>query len=653
MHKFNHHIELCSKIIVLCLLNIVLTTGIILSSNITSAESSSANAAVTVPEACTMTSTNNTPHTATLSPNTYSGASGSDYENGIGKTTLSVVCNDYNGFSIYAIGFTGNSYDSANHTKLVGSNTGNTISTAVYTNNTTPSNWSMKVTKVTDSSVSYNPTNMSIQNSFDSWHIIPDTYTKVAQYKASTGSSTTDTTLGAKVETTYAAFIAENQSADTYIGQVKYTMVHPYDNTAKDGPITNCPANKICYSPNANDIEGTMGQQSIYSSTTSATLLASNFSRTGYGFAGWSDRHDYTNDNGAHFYGPQETITFTAGQYNTTNGGLRLYAIWIPSAGSLQDSTKIATLCGTGAGSLTQAPTDGTANLSSVSALTDQRDNETYAIAKLADGNCWMIENLRLENTAEHNSDGSLAQGYNASFAGLADPEAPWANHSIIANTIYSIDGSTDKTISGNYQGYRFPRYNNINTPTTVTDRPNNPTSNADTNSASNAGMYSYGNYYTWTAAIADTTDYYVNNQSIIGTSICPYGWQLPRGGDKIRIESNDDNDFWNLIVDGLNGGTSPANYDSSTRPYYTGTPEGSNVSNALRAYPNNFIYSGIIVDGSLGIRGSFGYYFSSTVNSNYYAYILYLYSSDVYPGTFNNSNKSYGASIRCLASGA
>lgn len=73
----------------------------------------------------------------------------------------------------------------------------------------------------------------------------------------------------------------------------------------------------------------------------------------------------------------------------------------------------MAELCGTGANALIQASTDGTANLSSVSALTDQRDDQTYAIAKLADGNCWMIENLRLDTEATRGATNeALAQGY-------------------------------------------------------------------------------------------------------------------------------------------------------------------------------------------------------------------------------------------------
>ena len=623
-------------------------------SNTTSATKSVSNASVTVPEACTMTGSGMNSHTATITPGTFSAASGSDYENGIGKTTFTVVCNDYNGFSIYAIGYTGDSYDDTNHTKLVGSNTNVAIDTAVYSSGDTTSSWSMKVNKVTDSTISYLPANMSIQNSFDSWHAVPDTYTKVAQYKASTGSSTTDTTLGAKIDTTYAAFIAPNQPGDTYIGQVKYVMIHPYNETSLQPQ--SCPSGKICYFANTVTAEGTMGQQTVSTSATSATLLASNYSRTGYGFAGWSDKYDYATNTNAHFYGPQEDITFTARQYTGSNPGLSLYAVWIKSAGSLQDSAKVSQLCGTGTGSLTTAPTDGTANLSSVSALTDQRDNETYAIAKLADGKCWMIENLRLESTNSDNSTGALAQGYGTSatygnFSGLADPEAPWANSSTTANSLYSTNGSNNTVNigSGSNPGYRFPRYNNCNNQSTSANRPQDPTTNSATNSTTNAGMYSYGNYYTWHAAIADLTPNTTNNQSTTNTSLCPSGWHLPKGGNK----SNEvNNEFWSLVVTGINGGTNPANYESNTQPYYTGTPEGSGASNSIRAYPNNFVYSGYVFSGSVYERGSYGYYWSSTALSSYNAYYLYLNSSLVNPGT-NDYTKYVGRAFRCVSPGA
>ena len=220
------------------LFGLTMLSGVILSSNTTSADTEVIDQVrLTVPIACTMTG-ENTSHTATLDPGTYSGATGSEYENGIGKTTLTAICNDDNGFSIYAIGYTGNSYEGENHTKLVGSTTGGTIATKAYASGDTTSNWSMKLTKITDSAESYNPQNLTIQSdtegTFSNWHSVPDTYTKAAEYHANTGSSTTDTTLGVKLETTYAAYISSSQPADTYVGQVKYTLVHPYDHAEPD-----------------------------------------------------------------------------------------------------------------------------------------------------------------------------------------------------------------------------------------------------------------------------------------------------------------------------------------------------------------------------------------------------------------------------------
>ncbi|MBO7131971.1 hypothetical protein J6V85_01740, partial [Candidatus Saccharibacteria bacterium] len=469
--------------------------------------------------------------------------------------------------------------------------------------------------------------------SFGSYHVVPSAYTKVASRNGITDMGLN--AIGATLTTTYRAYASPEQPAGTYNGKVIYTLVHPATEIPLREETTE--AGKICYYANGSNVLGSMGCQTIPSSgtsndvsPTSAVLLASNFSRDGYGFAGWSTTYDYSDSGG--FYGPQEYIEFPAGTYTGQNNGLSLYARWIKSAGSLQNWGGCSSL-----------------QAGAVTALTDERDDETYAVAKLEDGNCWMIENLRLENTATTGATNiALAQGYETGFTGLANPEAPWTTDSsyTTANSLYSTDGSTANTISGSYPALRFPRYNNVNTPanpTNVSDRPSNPTSNYATNSTSNASMYSYGNYYTWAAANANTTETSAGDYNT--KSICPKGWSLPRGGNKPREATND---FWNLIVTHLNNGTNPANYDSSTQPYYTGSAEAGPVANALRAYPNNFVYSGYISSGSVGTCGSSGYYWSSTASGSYDGYYLNLNSSGVYPGT-RNYNKYNGRSVRCI----
>ena len=322
------------------------------------------------------------------------------------------------------------------------------------------------------------------------------------------------------------------------------------------------------------------------------------------------------------------------------SAGLPLYAVWVRSAGYMQ--TDASRVCNT----LTTAPTDGTANLASVSALTDQRDNQTYAIAKLADGNWWMIENLRLENTNSDNSTGALAQGYGTSatygnFSGLADPESANFTNSTTANSLYySGTQSGDATINigtSNDPGYRMPRYNNLNTPDNASDRPQNPTSNTFTNDNMTVGMYSYGNYYTWHATIANTihygsptaTDANGKTSENVDTSLCPTRWRIPYGNSSGNgIVSGG---FYNLIHETIND----IDIDSPV------------VSQKIRSFPNNFLLSGYFSSSSANNRGSLGDYWSSTAYNDYRGYYLSLSNTYVSPGT-NNNDKYYGRAIRC-----
>ena len=647
MKNSNHNLSIANHNyaarVSLIMTSITLFAAVIMTTTASVSADSSVVDTVTIdlPSSCSMNAVVDTAHTATLEMGTYSG--GSDYPNGIGKTSVSVFCNDPSGFAVYAVGFTGDTF--GNNT-MVGTNANNTIPTGTATSGTT-SQWAMKLTKVTDTSVAYNPANMTITNGYDDYSAVPDDYDKVATF-----SSATDFTLGAKFTTTYAAYISTSQAADTYTGKVKYTLVHPA--TSEPNKPQTTTAGKIGYFPNAEgSIEDTMGDQTIGSTATSAVLWASNFKRPGYGFAGWSDKFDWvlgandasgngTGENaGYHIYGPNQTIEFTAGQYSTK--GLSLYAVWVPSAGSLQNWS--------GCSSLAQG---------AVTALTDQRDNNTYAVAKLADGKCWMIENLRLDNTNSDNATGALAQGYGTSatygnFIGLANPEtANFTGSAVNAtdptepNSIYYagtlVSPATMDISQTNYASCRMPRFRNDNTNTNTTLNPNTTVANmTDTNQ----NIYSYGNWYSWPAAKANTD--YLNtlaNSNAANTSICPKGWRLPQGGDKANESTND---FWSLIVTGINNGTNPANYSSSSAPYYSGAAEAGPVDRKLRTFPNNFVYSGYVSSSSVGSRGDYsGIYWSATAGSLNLAYNFSFGSTLVFPGTVSEVKYS-GRSVRCV----
>ena len=142
------------------------------------------------------------------------------YKNNIGQTTFKVVCNDASGFAIYAIGYTNYLY--GNSVLAAGSPLASTnnIITGIATSGDT-SNWAMKVAAV---SGDYSPTIEADanSNSFTNYHVVPESYTKIASF-----ASATDGAVGSSITATYAVYISTTQPAGTYTGQVKYTIVHP------------------------------------------------------------------------------------------------------------------------------------------------------------------------------------------------------------------------------------------------------------------------------------------------------------------------------------------------------------------------------------------------------------------------------------------
>ena len=116
-----------------------LAIGTILVSTKTKASNAATDeVSLAIPVSCSMSSTINpgNEHTDTIMPGTYTG--------NIGTTDIKVICNDFSGFSIYAIGYTNNT--EGNNTML-GTNTNQTIITGTNTSGNT-SNWAMKLTKV-------------------------------------------------------------------------------------------------------------------------------------------------------------------------------------------------------------------------------------------------------------------------------------------------------------------------------------------------------------------------------------------------------------------------------------------------------------------------------------------------------------------------
>ena len=254
--RINHK----ENLTLLGLISLVLISTIVLAlPKATADDGATSNVAIRVNSACSMVTSpegsNDTPHTADLNPGTY--------QANIGKTTIKTICNDSNGFSIYAIGYTNEEYGNTTLRPNTLDPTQNSIITGTATSAGTPdtSNWAMKISAV---SGTYAPTiGEDTDGLFSDYHKVPSTYTKVA-----TKSSGTDITTGSSIEITYSAYIAGTQPADLYNGKVKFTMVHPSTAEPQDPGYkeSTTESGKICYYPNTAYAEGTMGCQDVASS---------------------------------------------------------------------------------------------------------------------------------------------------------------------------------------------------------------------------------------------------------------------------------------------------------------------------------------------------------------------------------------------------
>lgn len=151
---------------------------------------------VTIGSGCTIESTN--------ASNTYSDTmTNGQMKDDFGSTTMTINCNDAGGWHVTAVG--SSSQTAADKNKMVPSGSGTAIPTGTETSGSV-SQWAMKV----------EGTNAT---GFTTFSEVPTSATDVA--------SSTASVSGATLTTTYRVFISATQQADTYTGQVTYTLLHP------------------------------------------------------------------------------------------------------------------------------------------------------------------------------------------------------------------------------------------------------------------------------------------------------------------------------------------------------------------------------------------------------------------------------------------
>ena len=104
------------------------------------------------------------------------------------------------------------------------------------------------------------------------------------------------------------------------------------------------------------------------------------------------------------------------------------------------------------------------------------------------------------------------------------------------------------------------------------------------------------------------------------------------------------DNDYYNLMKNLTN-----------EEPNITSTPgygyySGSIYSNAIRQYPNNYVFSGQWNANAINRLNESAFYWVSTSYDNNSAYYFYLDSTMVRPGDGRRANnKNEGNTIRCI----
>ena len=222
----------------------------------------------------------------------------------------------------------------------------------------------------------------------------------------------------------------------------------------------------------------------------------------------------------------------------------------------------------------------------------DQRDNNSYYIQKLADGNCWMLTNLAYA--------GGTANGGTNTY------------NDTVALTNGTGDASATYTESKYY----------ISPSANPTTDPTPPSTAAD--GGANTSTRQFGYLYNWCAAMGGQNTAACANATtpapIPTTNICPAGWRLPTGEPTTGE--------FTALNTALNDGK-------------------INTDAGLIASPGLFQRSGYWGNGFYG-QGSNGGYWSSTQYSATYARYLSFDSAGVYPASGNN--KGYARAVRCIA---
>lgn len=192
--------------------------------------------------------------------------------------------------------------------------------------------------------------------------------------------------------------------------------------------------------------------------------------------------------------------------------------------------------------------------------LIDTRDNKTYTVAKLADGNCWMTQNLRLGSFDEE----LMLTSDDTDFYIPAQPSARYY--------LPKATSSTSETWSLDYDnGHVFLDPDD-----------------------------EYGGFYNWRAVTAGSGSGLSPEKDNARSSICPKGWHLPKGNNNAPPN------------DGDKSGVNSGDFDNLATVYQTAYTAGATAGEKIAImmkYPINLKWDGIYRKGIEYMDNPHGFY--------------------------------------------
>lgn len=414
------------------------------------------------------------------------------------------------------------------------------------------------------------------------WGYKPSMYNSAANTDYLQAPTTTAETLN---KTTGANAAGTSDSYTIGIGaRVDYTKpIGTYSNTFVIEAVANNVSYLITLYDNFSGTNVKVGEYGAENITASAfTLPTTTPTKSDYIFQGWcygtvshaaspSTCSAGTGTPGT-VYQPGDNFVFTSYSDVGTNSA-DLYAMWKTDKLYLQDMTA------------SQCTTAG------VTAY-DSRDKEAYLVKKLADGKCWITENLRLDI-----SDATVKTNLTSTTTNATDT---------ILGYLKNGGGTSPYPASGVSTSWA----NSYNLPYINTAYKN--TTQAASGSAP-AGKI--GIYYNYCAASAGSYCYTPGTGSGNASyDVCPKGWRMPTGG-------------------------ASGEYQALYTAY------SSNAGNFMSALSTPL--SGRFHNGSAVNQGMYGFFWSSTYYSVSYMYYLDVDASTVYPQYYNPHSNGY--SVRCV----